>query len=614
MTANSLTLDLLRMHKSTDGVSAEGLARIAASAEVQRVPAGTVIHQAGHAIPDLILVMTGRLRLVFVDSDETERTIQYLGRDDQFGALSLGLNQKLPIGLVADTKSQILRIPTAEVRQIAVEVPLWKRNLLRSAALGMRSSVLGDRPRKAPRIVSFLHASPQSRSMVRSIVAKLRELGEPIAIFSDEISAPPIGSVNVHSVIDQQGRLQSLDQIRSRVVEFKDCNRVILDFSIQNAFPYSDDLLHACDCVFWCVTNDVVPETVEQLSDLHKSHSGLVSKQRWVSVLKAAETVAPHVAVLKDLVGRDFKFYLPGNADDSQRLHRQGLMRLIHELRDIRIGLTLGGGAARGMAHLGALQVLDSAGLVFDDISGTSVGAMVGSLYAAGMPPDVAATSFARDLQPSHLERLLPGGERFYLVRNYRRNHWDRMLRHYLFHWRLEQLPIPMRTVSVDLIGATQVVRREGDAVHAILESINLPGLSTPILRDGMALVDGGVLNVLPADVLVNDGVDYVVAVNVSSQLSPTFAGNDSEMSTEQMVGANAFETIARVLAVQQKNMRAFGSQPADFTIAPDVSEVDISAFQDAVEIARLGTDAAQEVVTELKSDLAKIDPCLVMD
>ena len=152
------------------------------------------------------------------------------------------------------------------------------------------------------------------------------------------------------------------------------------------------------------------------------------------------------------------------------------------------------------MAHFGVLKVLEEAGLSFDVMSGTSVGAMAGILYASGMAPEHAVESFQRDLMPSRVFRFLPKWPNWYLVSQYRRHAWDAMLRKYLHDWRLEQLPIPFNSVTVDLVQVRTVVRRKGDAVHAILESINLPIVSKPILRDGMVLIDGGVLKT-PADV-----------------------------------------------------------------------------------------------------------------
>ena len=109
--------------------------------------------------------------------------------------------------------------------------------------------------------------------------------------------------------------------------------------------------------------------------------------------------------------------------------------------------------------------------------------------------------------------------------------------------------------VTVDLVQVRTVVRRQGDAVHAILESINLPIVSKPILRDGMALVDGGVLNNLPADVLAESGVDFVVGVDVSSRVRNEFAGNRPDMPTARMRNASALDTLFRIFESQAHNI-----------------------------------------------------------
>src|SRR6478735_1010780 len=97
------------------------------------------------------------------------------------------------------------------------------------------------------------------------------------------------------------------------------------------------------------------------------------------------------------------------------------------------------------------------------------------------------------------------------------------MLREYLRDWRLEQLHLPCLSVTVDLVSGCSVVRQRGDAVHAVVESINLPVLSLPIVRDGQALIDGGLVNNIPADVLVSMGCTFVIAVSVTAKLESRF-------------------------------------------------------------------------------------------
>ena len=175
------------------------------------------------------------------------------------------------------------------------------------------------------------------------------------------------------------------------------------------------------------------------------------------------------------------------------------------------------------MAHLGVLKALEQHGIYIDMLSGTSAGAMVGILYAAGLDPEYIAQRFKTDLQPSWFFRQLPGGGYWYLLYKYRSGHFDSMLRKYLGQTRMEQLILPTFTVSVDLVQGEAVVREANDATIRVMESINLPPLSLPIIESGQALVDGGLLNNVPANVLVAKGCNFVIASTVTAQLEKDF-------------------------------------------------------------------------------------------
>ena len=290
------------------------------------------------------------------------------------------------------------------------------------------------------------------------------------------------------------------------------------------------------------------------------------------------------------------------------RLERQGLDRLVRALRGISVGLALAGGGAKGMAHFGVLKVLEEAGLSFDVMSGTSAGAMAGILYASGMAPEDAVEYFQRDLMPSRVFRCLPKWPNWYLLSQYRRRAWDAMLRKHLHDWRLEQLLIPFHAVTVDLVQVRTVVRRRGDAVHAILESINLPIVSRPILRDGMVLIDGGVLNNLPADVLAESNVDFVVGVDVSSRVRHEFAGNRPDMPTGKMRPAGTLDTLFRIFESQAHGIGKLRNRAVDFWIKPDTSGFGLAEFHRTAEIAAAGEAAARDKLPELKQHLVDLE------
>ena len=154
------------------------------------------------------------------------------------------------------------------------------------------------------------------------------------------------------------------------------------------------------------------------------------------------------------------------------------------------------------------------------------------------------------------------------------------MLREHFFDWQLEQLLIPLATIAADLVTGTEYVRKSGDAVSGILESINLGGISKPICRDGMVLVDGGYLNNVPADTLIADEATYVISVDVSSKISDSFVGNTRDTPTGKMRIPRINQTISRIREVALKNLSVMGAAQSDFTIAPDVSKVSFVDFQ----------------------------------
>ncbi len=117
------------------------------------------------------------------------------------------------------------------------------------------------------------------------------------------------------------------------------------------------------------------------------------------------------------------------------------------------------------MAHLGILKALENNGVVVDMIAGTSAGAMTGTLYAAGLDVDYVTERFVEDLKPAWPFRMMPRGNHWYLLYKYRRGHFDRMLRQYLSDWTLEQLPLPIQSVTVDLVTGQPVVRDRSDAL-----------------------------------------------------------------------------------------------------------------------------------------------------
>src|SRR5262249_54147987 len=144
---------------------------------------------------------------------------------------------------------------------------------------------------------------------------------------------------------------------------------------------------------------------IRRMKDLDVPGRGWRDKISIAWLLESGRTMGPDVPNLSDFACRDYKIAETPPGSPWGRSLASGLERLVHDLRGVRIGVALGGGAARGMAHLGVLKVLERHGIVVDMIAGTSAGAMTGIMYGSGFDSDFLANQFSADLRPSWVFR-----------------------------------------------------------------------------------------------------------------------------------------------------------------------------------------------------------------
>jgi predicted acylesterase/phospholipase RssA len=414
-----------------------------------------------------------------------------------------------------------------------------------------------------------------------------------------------------HRLLFENGVSIGPERIKQLLQEWTSYNRLFIDFRVDHSADDLQRMVSYADAVLWCIRPQDVAAALEVLRAVERSVPRLRDKVCVIWILSPDAPSPPYVQELHDFAARDFKAYSGDLKPGQGKLVQQGVERIVHHLRGVQIGLALGGGAARGMAHLGVLKSLEQHGIYVDMLAGTSAGAMVGALYAAGMDPEYVIRCFKRDLLPSWFFRLLPGGGYWYLLYKYRRCKFEPMLRKYLDHLHVEQLVVPVTTVAVDLVDGVPLERDTGDATHNILESINLPPLSLPIVRFEQALVDGGLLNNVPASALVAKGCNFVIASTVTAKLEKDFMG----IRSRKRLGLSKFiatiQVIMRQNMIQSYSMNAVGVKPADFVIAPDVTSFDISEFTRADEMAVIGESTTNESVHQLKGMLSKLDPKL---
>jgi len=284
-----------------------------------------------------------------------------------------------------------------------------------------------------------------------------------------------------------------------------------------------------------------------------------------------------------------------------------------------KIGLVLGGGGAKGNAHIGVLKVLEELQVPIDYIAGTSMGAIVGALYASGLTADEVETlitsidwkdvfsgeparkniDFRRKREDYEiLSRLslgvkggkirLPKG----LVKDQKVNLlFEMLMLHTIEIDDFDKLPIPFRAVATDLETGEPVVLKEGRLSDAARASMSVPGAFPPIELNGRILIDGGIVNNVPVDIVRDMGADIIICIDVGKPLKTGEEIAGPLTILNQMIDIMMKENIRR-------QIDTLG--PKDIYINPTLGELGSGDFDKAAEIASIGEKAAREHIDAL--------------
>ncbi len=278
-----------------------------------------------------------------------------------------------------------------------------------------------------------------------------------------------------------------------------------------------------------------------------------------------------------------------------------------------KIGLVLGGGGARGAAHVGVLKVLEEMRVPVDYVAGTSIGSVVGGLYASGIPPeeierilgtmdwgDFFSDAAARETMP--FRRKEEDRERLFAIEfGVRRDGLHlpsglvsgQKITHFLKTLTLgttgvegfDGLPLPFRSVACDLKAGEMVVLSEGNVGDAIRASTSVAGAFSPVELDGRLLVDGGVVRNLPIDVARAMGADVVIAVDVSPSTSD---------QTYDSIPAVYIRNIA-IMTAQNVMAQTETLTDDDVLIVPELGEISSTDFSDAGDAITIGETETRE-------------------
>ena len=288
-----------------------------------------------------------------------------------------------------------------------------------------------------------------------------------------------------------------------------------------------------------------------------------------------------------------------------------------------KIGLVLSGGGAKGFAHIGVLKVLEQAGIKIDYIGGTSMGAVVGGLYASGynasqLDSIVTVTNFDNLL----IDYVPRSSKSFYEKRNdelyalvlpfnnfkigvpqslskgmFNYNLFNRLTLHARHVRDFNQLPIPFLCMATDIEIGKQVVLDKGVLAQALIASSALPSVFSPVILDGKMLVDGGVNNNYPIEEIKKLGADIIIGVDVQSGLR----------DRDQL--QDATKILFQITNLQMIEKMETNSKNTDIYIKPDIKNIGAVSFEKAKEIILRGEEAAFTVYEDFKELSDKSNP-----
>jgi NTE family protein len=502
-----------------------------------------------HEPPDALYVVgSGRLRVV-AGEGEQEATIRVVGPGALLGELGVLTGSSRSASVQAVRDSVVAELEAERFSELVASDASFAVTLARELARQLQQSG-GLLPPQASAAVYTIVSAGTARvvePVLRRLEAEFAAFGSTAALRASDVGADP-------------GATLAQTEAKSRYV------LLLVDDGDEE--PWRAFALRQSDRVL-------------VFTDGRGSRGARAETVRGAELAFVGNPSSAAVAEWLDEVEPRAHYVVPdGDADAVARVARR--------LTGRSLGVVLSGGGARGFAHIGALEGLRAAGFEIDRIGGCSIGSFIGAMAALGW-----STERILDVCESELVRRAPFSDytipRFSLIRARRA---AAMLERVFGATLLEEIERPFFTVSADLLGSALVVHRRGPVFEGVGASMSIPGLAPPVSVGRQLLVDGGVLNNLPVD-LMDHAEGPVVAVDVIRRME-----HDEPLADRSPRLPSIMETLSRATVLGSVERSERNRRLAALTITPDVQSIGLREFgrlRQAVEAGRVAADSALE-------------------
>lgn len=589
--------EFLKGSPAFDGLSDQDIRSILAKARPMEVRSGEVLFRQGDPGGTMYVITSGRVRVLLEDDTGEQSLLNVLDRGAHFGELSMliGSPRNATIKAVVDT--DLLVLNHDHFAEAVEQVPQFAVNLSKTLGRWLRGELLGTRRQVIRAVFAVIRTRKEHAVLAPQMVKAFKDRGATVKVVTDR---PQMWAAD--DILAELVHGNDLEPLRDRVADAVTQGvRVLVDCDVETAEP---SLLSQCEHLLWLFDNQDQGLVESRLGTFVRDRNHLAGHSQVVWTHERSVRLPRHASHDLPLPGSDMRVQWE-HASGEPSFRKHDVTRCVHCVDDLQFGLALGGGGAKGVAHLGVIEVLNREGIYFDSVAGTSAGAIMSAGYAMGKSPEVLLQLMLKEMTPPTWLRKIPKSREMFLLSQFRMGWIEPKFREHLQNVQFDELLLPASLVTVDLVTGQERIRRSGDVVSSVMESINHPIFGKPILRGNEALVDGGVLANVPSHCLRRQGANFVLAVDVTTKLSTDFCRDPRR--PDALTSPGYLRTLLRVNDVSLRSLSGIHRSGSDYVITPDTSAHTFDDFAAGEELMDLGRAAAEAALPEIKERVAKV-------
>ncbi len=561
---------------------------------------GQPLFKIGDKADGWYVVITGRLRVSLIDAEGRDKTLVETGAGEALGDLAILTGAPREVTAIAARDTTVARVKPEIFLQWIEQYPTLMRACFTSLTRRAHAMAMGAAldKRRGSRVFAIVRGSEGAplNAFGSGLAAGFKKLGNTLHVkpktLEEKFIVPDVKLTRP----EHPGWLRAAAWIEDSLATHP---FIVLETD-QHSSVWEGLALRLADTV---VAVGGAKEKAIAGVPFEKGPIDALAPQRFLAIVQADDAGAASGA-------EEWVKALPEYRPLHVRLRKDAdFDRVARTLANRAVTVALGGGGARGLAHIGVLRAFHELGIPVDVIGGTSMGSIIAAQYAMGMtPPEMIELN-------KRLAATNPFGDftipMFALLRTRR---IEAMAREAFGDRTIESLWLPYLAVSANLTSAELVLHERGPVWEATRASGALPGIAQPLILGGETLIDGGVLNNLPGDVLRDRFGGIVVAVNVSPKEEKQFAMKEEFPSpwaaAMRLLGAAPVEAptildiMTRAVTLTSARRARFVEREADYYLAPPIDGFGMLEFERIDEIVEVGYRHAMETLKPKRSEL----------